>query len=837
MTTFLILFILINSLVNSQAKTLWKNGITVANLDNDQINQLKSVPRSHFSIIEDVIIPRDGIPANVQIFMMYFGVDRARATVNPNATMGLFITDLPPETDSNREPVIISVREPLDLSGQDTMEAGRSGVVGTAFYQSLYLIMGQLSNGTYISQTDWVYRTGQTIGVAAIPLPAPKKGHTAVHFFPDPTPSQSGVLLLFGGQFGTTYYNDLWENYLVGSNVKTNTSLPTGPSARAWHTSLVSADGNMYLFGGKDGTQYFNDLWAYNYYTQIWTNLSPAGGPSPRAGQVMLFSGIKNTKPAENNENSFYIYGGEDGNTVFNDFWMYNISTNSWMLVDDPWIPKPIARAYHAGFAYVGYDSGDSYFIFFGGIDKDFNTTSSFTIVNLDLPFCQISCPVADGQCIPYALCYDDDILAPECKWDNTNRFKCGWNCTNTAKGCSVPNDCGSGVQCWDGQCADTRAHCNAIPNCDAGMKRCADGRCSTENDPLCTKAPECPIGTTICANGECKAECDPYSGCLPDDKPVQCGNGLCAASAVECNKNCSAQQKQCIEGCQGACDLPDWMWYSEPYDFLSVIGPHPGDNKQNNNFNSHGTPGNPELFGFVFNRAVYNYTDYFLINVAPLTKQEIEMVGPHPYWTSAFEPELLTIAWKITLTSRDRISAQNISVDMGIRPRSSELATDRNDTDHAKDYYCVAAPALWYWDSFDLSNYSQIQDLSYISEFRRLSDMYPAGSYPGEDVYEPPGAANISKPLLRWKCLTDPQFGWPLIIGVDESIQRYGIHLTVDSGVYALLYLPGYSFIDQPDPILPKDRPANFAVLAIGAIILFVLILVVGYKVLVQKK
>jgi hypothetical protein len=767
--------------------------------------------------------------------MMYFGVDLSRVMVNTtaNATLGLFIRDF------EGEPVIISVKEPLDLSKQDTMTPDRKGVVAATFSPWLYLVMGELGNGSYVSQSDWVYRSGDTIGVAAIPLPQGRKGHSVVHFFPDPPPSESGILLIFGGQNGNTYYNDLWENYVVTTTVKTNTSLPTGPSKRAWHSTLITADGNMFVFGGTDGVQYFNDLWVYNYYSKIWTNLSPTGGPSPRAGQVMLFSYIEGSKPPAYNQSCFYIYGGEDGNTVFDDFWMYNISTNSWIDKNDPWIPKPIARAYHAGFPFVGYDSGNSFFIYFGGIDKDRNTTSSFTVVNLNVPFCQISCPLplAQGECVPYEYCYNDDKLnAPECSWTSTNRFKCGYNCTGSAQ-CAAPNDCGSGVRCWDGQCADKMAHCAAVPYCDKQQKRCADGRCSTENDPLCTMAATCPKGTTLCATGDCKVECDPYSGCLPDDKPVQCGNGECAASWADCNKNCTIGKTQCIEGCGSSCDLPDWMWYKETHEFISIIGPHDGDDKEHpSSFNYYGTPTNPSLFGFVFNRAVWNYTDFFWIDVAPLTPQAIEAIGPHPYWKKEFDPSAVTVAWRIILRSRDRISKQNVSIDMGIRPRSPESPEDRNTTEHVKDYYCIAAPVVWYWDTFDLSNYSQIQDLPYISQFRTLSEAY-GSPYGDEAVYEPPGTQNISHPLLRWKCLSDPQFGWPLVIGTDEGLNRYGIHLTVDNGVYALLYLPAYAFIDQPDPILPKDHPANFAVLAIGAIILFVLILVVGYKVLVQKK
>jgi len=195
------------------------------------------------------------------------------------------------------------------------------------------------------------------------------------------------------------------------------------------------------------------------------------------------------------------------------------------------------------------------------------------------------------------------------------------------------------------------------------------------------------------------------------------------------------------------------------------------------------------------------------------------------------FDPSGLTGAWMINYTTTAK--PNEVTFDFAAAINSPESVASRNDTGHVNLKYCIAAPHLWYWDPFDISDKSGLVGVPYIDQFRKIAKGYSSGP----SFYVPPEAENISKPLLRWKCLTDSQFKWPVTVGVSytEKLWRYGIRITVEKGAYALLYLPTVEAIPQAE--LPKMRDTNYGVLAFAAVILFVLLLIVGYKVIVQKK
>ncbi|CAF9936083.1 Negative regulator of mitotic exit [Imshaugia aleurites] len=114
--------------------------------------------------------------------------------------------------------------------------------------------------------------------------------------------------LVFGGQNGEVYFNDLsafdvnqpydrpdgtaWETLLP------NEPHPDRPLARANHT-MVSWDDKLYLFGGTDGELWFSDLWQYsssNGWTQLrGSSYFPEGRESHAAavvdGVMFIFGG------------------------------------------------------------------------------------------------------------------------------------------------------------------------------------------------------------------------------------------------------------------------------------------------------------------------------------------------------------------------------------------------------------------------------------------------------------------------------------------------------------------------------------------------------------------
>src|SRR5690606_27215589 len=79
----------------------------------------------------------------------------------------------------------------------------------------------------------------------------------------------------------------------------------------------------VYLFGGRDGDTYYNDLWQYDGTT--WTVLSPSQTPSARAYHALTYN------PADNN---FILFSGQTvSGTLPADLWLYDPPTNTWLEI------------------------------------------------------------------------------------------------------------------------------------------------------------------------------------------------------------------------------------------------------------------------------------------------------------------------------------------------------------------------------------------------------------------------------------------------------------------------------------------------------------------------
>lgn len=95
------------------------------------------------------------------------------------------------------------------------------------------------------------------------------------------------------------------------------------PTPRAGH-SLVHFDSNnsMYLFGGGNSDQMFNDLFIFDISTLSWILPSVSGEPpAKRAAHTAT----------KIDEKFFCIFAGGDLMTVHNDTHLFNIENNTWI--------------------------------------------------------------------------------------------------------------------------------------------------------------------------------------------------------------------------------------------------------------------------------------------------------------------------------------------------------------------------------------------------------------------------------------------------------------------------------------------------------------------------
>ena len=70
---------------------------------------------------------------------------------------------------------------------------------------------------------------------------------------------------------------------------------------------------------------------------------------------------------------------------------------------------------------------------------------------------------------------------------------------------CHFDSDCGKGVKCNGGKCANTGgSSCNFDSDCGGGGAKCNHGKCSNAPDGSCNFDSEC-AGNGKCSGGKCK--------------------------------------------------------------------------------------------------------------------------------------------------------------------------------------------------------------------------------------------------------------------------------------------------------------------------------------------
>jgi hypothetical protein len=134
---------------------------------------------------------------------------------------------------------------------------------------------------------------------------------------PDP-PNER--LILFGGRDASGVRTDaIFQLDLRSGSESWSALTPSGgPPADRWgHAAAFDwIHGRVVIFGGEDGSQYYNDIWLLDVSTagsESWTSLSPTGTPpAPRSFASVVFDPWNGT---------LVVYGGKDAATTYGDLW------------------------------------------------------------------------------------------------------------------------------------------------------------------------------------------------------------------------------------------------------------------------------------------------------------------------------------------------------------------------------------------------------------------------------------------------------------------------------------------------------------------------------------
>jgi hypothetical protein len=144
---------------------------------------------------------------------------------------------------------------------------------------------------------------------------------------------------LFGGRDGAgTAYADLWA-YDLASDAWTPLA-PGGPApaARFGHEAAWADGIGLVVFAGQAGTAFFNDLWAYDPAANAWSELAAGGSvPVPRYGSCAAIGP----------DGRLWISHGFTSDGVrFSDTRAYDFAVQAWTDVT-PGGGRPVERCLH----------------------------------------------------------------------------------------------------------------------------------------------------------------------------------------------------------------------------------------------------------------------------------------------------------------------------------------------------------------------------------------------------------------------------------------------------------------------------------------------------------
>ncbi|CEP12984.1 hypothetical protein [Parasitella parasitica] len=146
-------------------------------------------------------------------------------------------------------------------------------------------------------------------------------------------------ILLYGGE--PIHANEMWDPYfyVMHTNTRQWSRVRTKgkfPLERAGHSTCVSDDGIMYIFGGHFQRKYLGDLCAFNvrdYPAKAeWDFINYENqGPAPRSGHISVIYDKK-----------LYVFGGMNANHLFNDIWCFDLVACTWHQISAVgFIPAP----------------------------------------------------------------------------------------------------------------------------------------------------------------------------------------------------------------------------------------------------------------------------------------------------------------------------------------------------------------------------------------------------------------------------------------------------------------------------------------------------------------
>lgn len=169
--------------------------------------------------------------------------------------------------------------------------------------------------------------------------------------------TDSDRVILFGGFLPGGA--ETWA-YDYETNVWTNMTPTIQPTAWAMVDMVYDTESDrVVLFGGITvpsfnplPTEISGETWTYDFNSNTWTEMRPSFAPSPRYRLGMAYDG---------ESDRVVLFGGYlTPESQSNETWAYDLNSNNWTRMDPPTVPS--RRGFHS----MAYDTGADRVVLFG---------------------------------------------------------------------------------------------------------------------------------------------------------------------------------------------------------------------------------------------------------------------------------------------------------------------------------------------------------------------------------------------------------------------------------------------------------------------------------------
>lgn len=188
-----------------------------------------------------------------------------------------------------------------------------------------------------------------------------------------------GKLYIYGGTGHTTnprHWESVYKLELEGWDWTKLESLNKSPGPRDSHSCTLFQN-KMYLFGGSFGNDSKNDLFEYDLIGNSWKKLDVKGDvPSPREGHLACIL----------EEKYIVIYGGWNVESTYDDCYLFDIATKTWIKITKKSGTEPSPRESQSGcmiknYIYLFGGQGNSTLKEGDTVENFFNDLHRFKVV------------------------------------------------------------------------------------------------------------------------------------------------------------------------------------------------------------------------------------------------------------------------------------------------------------------------------------------------------------------------------------------------------------------------------------------------------------------------